>query len=144
VQAGANFPSRVNGNYVLHDVTQTQNDPALDSLPDLDGNRIGQTSPEQLAQLVANLAEGTGYLVIAPSMYPYADYYGSLTITPGALSALVPRLKESSYWQVWYENDGTIIFRAWPQGRPADKTGVRRLEPKRAAGDAAKRRMRND
>jgi hypothetical protein len=124
VQVGANFPSRVNGNYVLHNVTQTQNDPSLDSLPELEGNGINQTSPEKLAQIVAYLAEGTGYLVVAPSMYPYADYYGSLT--RGALSALVPRLKESPYWQVWYANGGTTIFRAWPQGRPKDKAGVRR------------------
>jgi hypothetical protein len=50
-------------------------------------------------------------------MDAYIAYYG--IFTPGTLSALVPRLEASPYWQVWYENDGTVIFRAWPKGRPA-------------------------
>jgi hypothetical protein len=57
-------------------------------------------------------------------MYAYSDYYG--VFTPGSLAELVPRLKKSPYWQVWYQNDGTVILRAWPQGRPPDKTrGIR-------------------
>jgi hypothetical protein len=123
VLVGANFPSRLNANYVLHNVTQTQNDLSLDATPEFDGSGLGRASPETLAQAVSYLAEGTGYLVIAPSMYAYSDYYG--VFTPGTLSGLVPRLRESPYWQVWYENDGTVILRAWPQGRPADKTGPR-------------------
>ena len=115
VQVGGNFPSRLNGNYVLHNVTQTQNDPSLDGSPEFHGDRLGRTSPENLARAVADIANGTGYLVIAPSMYPYNDYYAAFT--PGTLSALIPRLKESPYWQLWYENDGTVMFRAWPQGR---------------------------
>jgi len=123
VLVGANFPSRLNGNYVLHNVNQSQNDPSLDATPELDGNGLDRMSPANLAQTVSFLAKGTGYLVIAPSMYAYSDYYG--IFTSGTLAALVPRLRESPYWQVWYENDGTVIFRAWPQGRPAEKTGPR-------------------
>jgi len=121
VLVGANFPSRLTGNYVLHNVTQSQNDLSLDGVPEFDGDGLDRASAEDLAQTVSSLAKGTGYLVIAPSMYAYSDYYG--VFTPGTLAALVPRLKESPYWQVWYKNDGTVIFRAWPQGRPAERTG---------------------
>jgi hypothetical protein len=124
VLVGANFPSRLNANYVLHNITQSQNDLSLDATPEFVGKGLSRASPETLAQAVSYLAEGTGYLVIAPSMYAYSDYYG--VFTPGSLAELVPRLKKSPYWQVWYQNDGTVILRAWPQGRPPDKTrGIR-------------------
>jgi hypothetical protein len=71
-----------------------------------------------------SLAEGSGFLVIAPSMEYYVDYYG--VYAPGTLSALVPRLKASPYWQVWYENDKAVIFKARPQGRPGKGTAPRR------------------
>jgi hypothetical protein len=117
VLAAANFPSRLNGRYTRHDVMQTQNDPSLDESPELEGNGLMHTSPRVLARSVAYLANGTGYLVVAPSMDQYVDYYR--VFAPGTLSALVPRLEESRYWQVWYKNNDTIIFRAWPGGRPA-------------------------
>jgi len=117
VLAAANFPSRLNGRYVLHNVVQTQNDPSLDEIPQFDKNGLDRMNPRELAQSVAYLAKGTGFLVVAPSMDAYVAYYG--IFTPGTLPALVPRLEASRYWQVWYENDGTVIFRAWPQGRPA-------------------------
>jgi hypothetical protein len=123
VQVGANFPARLNGNYALHNVIQAVDDPSLDGSAEFDGNGLNRTGLKEMARTVASLAEGTGYLVIAPSMYSYSDYYG--VFTPGTLSALVPRLTKSSYFQLWYENDGTFIFRAWPQGRPMEKADVR-------------------
>lgn len=119
VLAAANFPSRLNYMYVLHNVTETQNDPSLDESRQFDGNGLDHTTPKDLASSVARLAEGVGYLVIAPSMERYSDYFG--IFTPGTLSALVPRLMASPYWKLWYENDGTWIFRAWPKGVPMDK-----------------------
>jgi hypothetical protein len=113
--AGQDFPSRLNGRYVLHDVTQTANDPSLDSLPAFGRNKLDHVSPRALAQVVANLAGGSGYLAIAPSMEPYVDYYG--VYAPGTLSALVPRLEASRYWRVWYHHDGVVIFQAIPGGR---------------------------
>ena len=127
VLAASNFPSRLNGRYVLHNATQTQNDPSLDQYPQFEKNGLDRTNPRELAQSVAYLAKGTGFLAVAPSMDPYAAYYG--VFTPGTLSALVPRLTASPYWQVWYENDGTVILRAWPQGRPANKTAHRSPGP---------------
>jgi hypothetical protein len=124
VLAASNFPSRMNGRYVLHNATQSQNDPALDESPEFLKNGLKRANPRALARDVNNIAKGTGYLVIAPSMYAFNDYYG--VYTPGTLSALVPRLKESPYWQVWYESDGTVIFRARPQGRSAEKVVPRR------------------
>jgi hypothetical protein len=124
VLGAANFPSRLNGRYVLHDVVQTPNDPSLDQSPEFAGNKLTRTNPKTLAQYVAYVAKGTGYLVIAPSMERYVDYYG--VFAPGVLPALVPRLKASPYWQVWYENSDTVIFRAWPQGKPAERTADRR------------------
>lgn len=121
--AAENFPGRLNGRYVLHNVTQSQNDPSLDSSNELKGYGLDRTSPRALAQYVANIVGGSGYLVISPSMEKYVDYYG--VYGPGTLSRLMSRLKTSDYWQVWYQNDGTIIFRAWPQGKPATRT-VRR------------------
>ena len=126
VSAASNFPARLNDRYVLHNVTKSQNDPGVDSIPQLEGNGLERTSPKSLALTVANLAEGTGYLVIAPSMERDVDYYG--TFTPDTLPTLVLRLKASPYWQVWYENYDTIIFRAWPQGRPAEKTAHREVQ----------------
>ena len=119
VLAAANFPSRLNNMYVLHNVTESQNDPSLDESFQLDGNGLNRATPKDLASTVEGLAEGVGYLVIAPSMESYVDYYG--IYAPGTLSALVPRLLASPYWQLWYKNDDTWIFRAWPQGMPMDK-----------------------
>ena len=117
VLAAANFPSRLNGRYVLHNKTQTQNDPSLSTSPQYVKNGLNRASPKELAQSVVYLAKGTGFLVVAPSMNAYAAYYG--VFTPGTLPALVPRLEASPYWQLWYQNDGTVILRAWPQGKPA-------------------------
>ncbi len=114
ILAAANFPSRLNGRYVLHNAKQSQNDLALDEIPCFDGNRLRNISPESLARTVANLAGGNGYLVIAPSMEAYEDYYQF--VTPGVLPSLIPRLKTSAYWKLWYQNDGTFIFQAMPQG----------------------------
>lgn len=114
ILAAANFPSRLNGKYVLHNAKQSQNDLALDEIPSFDGNRLRNISPESLARTVANLAGGNGYLVIAPSMEAYEDYYQF--VTPGVLPSLIPRLKTSAYWKLWYQNDGTFIFQAMPQG----------------------------
>lgn len=124
VLGAANFPSRLNGRYALHNVVETPNDPSLDQSPQFGGNKLAHTSPKALAQYVAYVAKGAGYLVIAPSMERYVDYYG--VFTPGILPAIVPRLKASPYWQVWYENSDTIIFRAWPRGRPILRTAHRR------------------
>ena len=123
VMAASNFPGRLNGRYVLHDTTQSSNDPGLDAYSQFAGNRLQRMSPKSLAQSVTNLAGGLGYLVIAPSMYPYERYYEFFT--PGTLSALIPRLKASPYWQVWYQDAGTVIFQAWPQGIPAEKASIR-------------------
>jgi hypothetical protein len=104
---------------VLHNVTQTQNDPSLDEVPKFRRDGLQHTTPRALARSVASLAKGTGYLVIAPSMERFAEYYGAFT--PSTLPTLVSRLRVSPYWQVWYQNGETVIFRAWPRGRPADK-----------------------
>src|SRR5450755_1416623 len=117
VLAAPNLPSRPNGRYVLHNKIQTQNDPSLGESPQYEKNGLDRANPKELAQSVTYLAKGTGFLVVAPSMDTYAAYYG--VFTPGTLSALVPRLEASPYWQVWYRNDGSVILRAWPQGRSA-------------------------
>src|ERR1019366_2030027 len=115
VLGAANFPSRLNRMYVLHNVSQPEIEPSLDESPQFDGKGLDRTDPKALAQAVAYLADGTGYLIIAPSMDRYVDYYG--VFTPGTLSALVPRLKASPYWLVWYNQNGVVIFRALPKGR---------------------------
>ena len=114
VLAAASFPSRLNGLYTLHNL-DTQNDPSLDEVPQFDGNGLDRIDPKAVAQVVTYLAGGTGYLVIAPSMDQYVDYDG--TFKRGILSALVPRLRESPYWRVWYSKNGVIIFQALPKGR---------------------------
>jgi hypothetical protein len=119
ILAAANFPSRINGNYVLHNAKQSQNDLSLDEVPNYEGKGLLRVSPAALAGSVANLAGGAGYLVIAPSMESYDKYYQF--IYPGVLPALETRLKTSPYWKVWYENDGTLIFRALPQGQSGKK-----------------------
>ena len=116
ILAAANFPSRLNAKYVQHNGKQSQNDLAFDEIPSLEENRLKYISPESLAKTVANLAEGDGYLVIAPSMEAYEDYYQF--VTPGILPSLISRLKTSAYWRLWYQNDGTVIFQALPQGKP--------------------------
>jgi hypothetical protein len=115
VLAASNFPSHLNARYVLHNATQSQNDPALDESPQFPGNGLKHTKPRALARAVTEIAMGKGYLVIAPSMYPYNEYYG--VYTPGTLSGLAPRLKKSRYWHLWYERDGVVIFQAVPHGR---------------------------
>ena len=115
VLAAASFPSRLNGMYTLHDVTQTQNDPSLDEIPQLDGNGLDRMDAKAVAQTVTHLAGGTGYLVIAPSMNQYVDYYG--IFKQDILPALAPRLKASPYWRVWYSKNGVIIFQTLPKGR---------------------------
>jgi hypothetical protein len=119
VEAVYNFPGRPNGRYVLHNPTQSPVDLALDGRPSFKGNKLERMSPRALALSVASIANGSGYLVIAPSMYPYLNFYA--TLAPGTLQALVQRLIASAYWQLWYESDGTYIFRALPQGQPAQK-----------------------
>jgi hypothetical protein len=115
VLAGSNFPSHLNAKYVLHNATQSQNDPALDQSPQFLRNGLKHTKPRALARAVTEIAMGKGYLVIAPSMYPYNEYYG--VYTPGTLSGLAPRLEKSRYWHLWYERDGVVIFQAVPHGR---------------------------
>jgi hypothetical protein len=117
VLAADNFPSRLNGRYVLHNTPQVPNDPALDGYPQFDGNGLDRITPRALALSVTNIAKGPAYLVIAPSMYAYLDYYKSFT--PGTLPTLERRLEASNYWEVWYQDDGTIIFQALPQGKSA-------------------------
>ena len=124
VLAAANFPSRLNGRYVLHNVVETQNDPALDQSPQFDGKGLDRTSAKDLASSVASLAEGVGYLAVAPSMEHYAAYYG--VYPSGTFSTLVSKLLRSPYWQLWYKNDDTFIFRAYPQGRSRDRFSARR------------------
>jgi hypothetical protein len=119
ILAAANFPSRLNGNYVLHNAKQSQNDLSLDEIPNYEGKGLLRVSPAALATSVANLAGGTGYLVIAPSMEAYDEYYEF--IYPGVLPALETRLKTSPYWKMWYENGGTIIYQALPQGQSAKR-----------------------
>ena len=121
VLAATNFPSRLNANYVLHNATQTPNDPALDDSTQFKGNGLARVSTRTLAQSVTNMAKGSGYLVIGPSMYAYNEYFN--TFSPNTLQNLVQRLKASSYWKLWYENDGTFIFQALPQGQTAGASG---------------------
>jgi hypothetical protein len=116
--AAANFPSRLNGRYVLHS-GGSQNDLSLDEIPAFDGNGLKNTSPKSLASSVADLSGGVGYLAVAPSMESYNEYYG--VYAPGTLPALTARLKTSAYWKIWYENNGTVIFRALPQGKLAGR-----------------------
>ena len=129
--AASNFPSRVNGKYVLHNATESPNRSRADTYPQFEGNKLEHMSPKELALSVGSLTKGRGYLVIAPSMYPYEDYYE--TFTPGTLPNLVQRLKESNYWRVWYQNDGTVIFQALPQGKSAEKTAVKRMGSRKRA-----------
>jgi hypothetical protein len=119
VMAADDFPERVNARYVLHNATDSPNGPALDAYLQFDGNKLERMTPRALAQSVANLAKGSGYLVIAPSMEQYNQYYE--IFTPGTLSSLSSRLRASIYWKVWYEDDGTVIFQPLPQGKPAGK-----------------------
>ena len=118
ILAVANFPSRLNGRYVLHS-GGTQNDLSLNEIPAFDGNGLKNTSPESLARSVTDLGGGVGYLAVAPSMESYNEYYG--VYAPGTLPSLTARLKTSAYWKVWYENNGTVIFRALPQGKLAGR-----------------------
>ena len=127
VLAVPDFPARLNGRYVLHDATQTVNDPLANDIANCNApptEAIGsitpqscryRTDPGALARSVAAAAEGSGYLVIGPSMKPYAEYSGDLA--PGTLPALEQRLKGSPYWHVWYDHDGVVIFQAVPKGR---------------------------
>jgi hypothetical protein len=127
VLAIPDFPSRVNGQYVLHDTTETVNDPILNEVSNCDAPESEaissitpqschfRTDPEVLAKTVASLAGGVGFLAFAPSMDSYLQYEGSLP--PSSLTALVPRLEASDYWKLWYDEDGTIIFEAIPNGR---------------------------
>jgi hypothetical protein len=137
--AAQNFPGRLNSRYALHNVTHTQNDPSLDGSKMLKGPGLSRISPRSLAEYVDRLAGGSGYLVIAPPMQYFVNYYG--IYTPNSLSALVPRLEESRYWQVWYRNEGTIIFKAWPGGRPTEKV-TNRPAPHRV-GSAAQSKQTN-
>ena len=127
VLAVPDFPARLNGRYVLHDATQTVNDPLAYVIANCNApptEAIGsitpqscryRTDPGALARSVAAAAGGSGYLVIGPSMERYAEYSGDLV--PGTLSALEQRLKGSPYWHVWYDHDDVVIFQAVPKGR---------------------------
>jgi hypothetical protein len=115
ILGAANFPSRLNGNYVLHNAKGSQNDLSLDEIPAFDNSGLKNVNPKALAGTVASLAGGDGYLVIAPSMEAYEDYYQF--VTPGVMPSIIPRLESSAYWQLWYQNDGTFIFHALPEGR---------------------------
>jgi hypothetical protein len=127
VLAVPDFPARVNGRYVLHDATQTVNDPVASDIANCSAplsQAISSITPAScrrstdsgaLARSVATAAKGSGYLVIGPSMDRYASYSGDLA--PGTLSALVSRLKASRYWRVWYDSNGVVIFQALPEGR---------------------------
>jgi len=115
ILAAANFPSRLNGKYVLHNAKNSQNDLSLDEIPNYEGKGLLHTSPAALATSVANLGDGAGYLVISPSMEAYDDYYRF--IDTDVLPILEARLKGSPYWRVWYENDQTVIFQPIPQGK---------------------------
>ena len=127
VQAASNFPSRVNGRYVLHNSIQEPNDPGLDTLPLYEGAGLKNMSAKDLAISVTDLVRGSAYLVIAPSMYPLINYFG--TFAPGTLPAVERRLMTSPYWKVWYDKGGTVIFLAVPRGTPAVK------KPPARAGD---------
>ena len=131
VLAVSDFPSRINGRYVLHDTTQTVNDPVASDVGNCgapESQAIGSisppgcrytTNPRDLAVSVTSLADGPAYLVIGPSMYRDVTYSGILA--PGTLQALVPRLEASPYWNVWYDDNGVIIFQAFPQGKPGSQ-----------------------
>jgi len=119
ILASANFPSRPDHNYVLHDDQVTQNDLSLDEIPMYEGTGLEHTSPKALARMVTLLGGGVGYLAVSPSMTQYNNYYGILA--PGTLPNLVPRLTASAYWTVWYRNGETYILKARPQGRPVKK-----------------------
>lgn len=116
ILGSANFPSRLNGRYVLHNPEQSQNDLSLDEIPGYGGNRLTYISLRSLAREIARDGGAAGYLVIAPSEEACNEYYGF--IDSGVLPSLVPRLKASIYWRLWYENDGTFIFQALPEGQP--------------------------
>jgi hypothetical protein len=126
MQVADNFPGRLNDKYVLHNTPQLPNDPALDLLPQFDGNALNVISPKSLAEAVTIIVKGSAYLVVSPSMYAYVDYYQSFT--PGTLPDLVRRLKASDYWKVWYQKDGTVIFQALPNGKPKTKRMVVKAE----------------
>ena len=119
VETVANFPSRLDGNYVLHNMAQMPNDPALSGYPQFGGNKLEHMNTQVLALSVTDIAKGPAFLVVAPSMYPYIAYYNSYAA--GTLPTLVRRLENSDYWKLWYQQDGTYIFQAIPQGIPAKK-----------------------
>jgi hypothetical protein len=131
VLAVPDFPARVNGRYVLHDTTQTVNDPLasdVDNCNAPESQAVGSisppgcrytTNPQDLAVSVTSLADGPAYLVIGPSMYRDVDYSGVLA--PGSLQALIPRLKASPYWNVLYDDNNVIIFQAFPHGKPGSQ-----------------------
>lgn len=128
VLAVPDFPARVNRRYVLHNTTQTVNDPLASDIDNCDAPKSQEissispawchytTDPQALAISVTTRAQGSAYLVISPSMYRYVDYSGVLA--PGSLSALIPRLKASPYWKIWYDDNGVTIFQAFPRGKP--------------------------
>ena len=145
VLAVPDFPARVNGQYVLHDVTQEVNDPLANDVDNCDAPETEAissisppgcrftTDPQALALSVTTLARGSAYLVIGPSMYRYVDYAGDLT--SATLPALITRLKASAYWKVWYEDNGVIILQAFPHGKPVPqaKHKLQRKHKERAA-----------
>jgi hypothetical protein len=108
VLAAANFPSRLNWKYVLHNPSNSQNDLSLDEDPTFAKKGLNNISASEIAHFVRGVGGCVGYLAIGPSMEQYSDYYG--TFAPGTMPSLVLRLKVSPYWKLWYENDGTVIF----------------------------------
>jgi hypothetical protein len=132
VLAVPDFPARLNWRYVLHNVTEQVNDPLANDVDNCNAQETEAissisppgcrftTNPQALAVSITALAQGSAYLVISPSMYRYVEYAGDLA--PGSLSTLIPRLKASPYWEVWYDDNGVIIFHALPQGKHAEQT----------------------
>lgn len=121
VGAEEDFPSRENRNYVLHAGNGSANDPDLEGIPSLSGNGLRDISMQDLSQVVERYGGNDAYFVVAPSMIEDNDYYRFFT--PGTLQALVKNMKASSYFSLWYENDGTYIFKDYPQGDPAGSAG---------------------
>jgi hypothetical protein len=122
ILGSANFPSRLNANYVLHNPKQSQNDLSLDEIPGYGGDELLKVNLRILAREVVRDGGTAGFLVIAPSEEACDEYYGF--IDAGVMPALAIRLKGSTYWKLWYRNGATMIFQALPQGEPTQKSAA--------------------
>jgi hypothetical protein len=109
VLALSNFPARLNGNYVLHNATNSVNDPILTNSAEFQGSGMERASANQVANFVSTEWGPNSYLVISKSMDTENAYYR--TVSPGSLENLEWKLAASPRWAVAYTNGDVTFFR---------------------------------